>query len=63
MFKTSFDLMKILKDFDKNGIKSIKEFNPVKENFTKVSKIDLLKFCSWDTEVSEYLNNHYYFKK
>ena len=63
IFKTSFDLMKILKDHDKNGIESIKEFNPVKDNFIKVSKIDILKFCSWETEVSEFLKNHYYFKK
>ena len=63
IFKTSFDLMNILKNKDKNGIDYIKEFNPAKNNFVKVSKNDILKFCSWDTEVLEYLKNHYYFKK
>ena len=63
LFQSSFDLMKILKDYDKNGIDFIKELDPFKGTFKKVSKKDILNFVSWDTEVAEYLKNHYYFKK
>ena len=54
--------MKILKEHDKNGIESIKVFDPSKEKFVRVSKKDILNFASWETEVSEYLKTHYYFK-
>jgi hypothetical protein len=55
--------MNILKTYDKTGIDYIKEFNPVKNNFIRVSKADFLRFANWETEASIYFESHYYFKK
>jgi hypothetical protein len=64
IFQEPEELVELLKDFDfTSGIEFIKEFQPYKLNFVKVSKEDLLKFCSWNTDAIEYLKNHYYFKK
>ena len=54
--------MEILKKYDRAGVKSIKVFNPVKNNFKRISKADILNFFSWDTEIYIYLKDHYYFK-
>lgn len=51
-----------LKTCDKNGVKSIKRFNPGKCVFQRVSRKDILMFLSYDTESVLYLENHYYFK-
>lgn len=50
-------------DQEKKGIEYIKEFDPAKCRFVKVSKDSILQLFSWDTESSLYLQNHYYFKK
>lgn len=51
-----------LKNHDKNGVKSIKRFNPAKNVFQRISKRDILCFLSEDTESVLYLENHYFFK-
>lgn len=63
IFQNANDLLFILKNYDKNGIDKIQEFNPTKGKFEKVSKADILSFVSWETETAEYIKNHYYFKK
>lgn len=55
-------LMDVLKEYDKNGIKYIKIFDPVKYTFKSISRNKILQFFSWETETHEYLKNHYYFK-
>ena len=44
------------------GIEFIKTFDPVNSKFVRISKADILRFHSWDTEAHLYLTNHYYFK-
>lgn len=51
-----------LKTCDKNGVKSIKRFDPSKNTFGKISRKSILMFLSHDTESILYLENHYYFK-
>jgi hypothetical protein len=63
IFQDASELLFILKNYDKNGIDKIQEFNPTKGKFEKVSKADLLSCFSWETELQEYLKTHYYFKK
>ena len=55
-------LMDVLKEYDKNGVKYIKLFDPVKYSFKSVSRAKILQLMSWDTETYLYLQNHYYFK-
>lgn len=55
-------LMDVLKEYDKNGIKYIKIFDPAKNTFKQVSKDKLLSLFSWDTESLLYFKSHYYFK-
>jgi len=55
------DCLKQNEDNDK-GIEFIKTFDPVKSKFVRISRADILRFHSWDTEASLYLQNHYYFK-
>jgi len=55
-------LMDVLKEYDKNGVKYIKIFDPVKYTFKSISKAKILQLISWETEIYEYLKNHYYFK-
>jgi len=55
-------LMNVLKEYDKNGVRYIKIFDPVKHTFKSISRAKILQFVSWNTEVHEYLKNHYYFK-
>lgn len=55
-------LMECLKTYDKNGIEYIKEFDPFKGTFKRISKTKLLQAFSWETETHEYLKNHYFFK-
>lgn len=62
IFQEGKDLVRILKQNDK-GIEFIKEFDPAKGVFKRVSKIDILNRFSWETETHEYLKNHSYFKK
>lgn len=63
IFQEAHELQYILENYDKNGIDKIREFDPIKGKFSKVSKADILKFCSWETETAIYLEKHYYFKK
>jgi hypothetical protein len=58
-------LIEAIKSDDKEhkGIEYIKEFDPGKGQFVKVSKESILNHFSWDTESYLYLQNHYYFKK
>ena len=56
-------LMNVLKKYDLNGIKYIKELDRHKHSFKRISKKDILNFASWETEAFIYLQNHYYFKK
>lgn len=51
------------KQSEPRGIEYIKQFDPVKQKFVKVSKTEILSRSSWQTETSEYLKSHYYFKK
>ncbi len=53
--------MKVLKEFDKTGIESIKVFSPFKNRFERISKGQIRTFFSWCTEVDLYLEKHYYF--
>ena len=62
MCYTEKEFMHILKTYDQNGIENIKQFNPIKNTFIRISKKQILAFFSWDTETSEYLKKHYYFK-
>lgn len=55
-------LIAALKEYDKNGVKYIKIFDPVKYTFKSISKGKILQLFSWDTEALIYLKNHYYFK-
>ena len=55
-------LMNVLKEHDKNGIKYIKIFDPVKCAFKSISRAKILQLLSWETEALIYLKNHYYFK-
>jgi hypothetical protein len=50
-------------DEERKGIEYIKEFDPGKCVFKKVSKETILNCFSWDTESILYLQKHYYFKK
>lgn len=63
IFQEAHEMQYILENYDKNGIDKIQEFNPTKGKFIKISKDDLLKRFSWETELQEYLKTHYYFKK
>ena len=55
-------LMEVLKEYDKNGVEYIKEFDPVKCTFKRIAKDKLLSMFTWDTETHLYLEDHYYFK-
>ena len=44
------------------GIEFIKTFDPVKDKFVRISKADILRFHNWDTEASEILTKHSFFK-
>lgn len=44
------------------GIEFIKTFDPIKDKFVRISKADILRFHSYDTESTEILTNHSYFK-
>lgn len=57
------DLGRTIKEHDTGrGIDYIKEFDPVKNKFRRISKEDILQFHSWDTESIEILKSHNYFK-
>jgi hypothetical protein len=62
IFQEPLQLVEILKTFDKNGIKSIQELDHKDMKFKKVSKETILNFASWETEASEFLKTHYFFK-
>jgi hypothetical protein len=55
-------LMDVLKEHDKNGVKYIKIFDPVKGAFKSISRGKILQLLSWETEAHEYLKDHYFFK-
>jgi len=55
-------LMDVLREYDKNGIKYIKIFDPFKYTFKSISKEKMLSLYSWETETYLYLKDHYYFK-
>lgn len=54
-------LMRILKVYDSNGIEYIKEFDSVKMKAVRTSKESIKNWVNWQTEVSSYLKEHYYF--
>jgi len=59
---TQENLAKTIKETDPgHGIEYIKEFNPVKGAFQKVSKKQILSYLSWDTEATEILTKHSFF--
>ena len=60
LFQKGADLVHILKNYDTNGIDSIKVMTE-KNTFKRISKKDFLNFFSWDTETFIYLSSHYYF--
>jgi hypothetical protein len=55
-------IMDVLKQYDKNGIKYIKIFDPVKCTFKAIRKAEILQRLSWEIEAYLYLKDHYYFK-
>jgi|GEM_PF-6406676 len=55
-------LQEVLKNEDKNGIKSIKIFDPTKNKFTVCSRKKILELMSYNTEFIEFSKTHYYFK-
>jgi len=55
-------LMDVLKQYDKNGVKYIKIFDPAKYAFKSISKAKILQLLNWETETVLYLKSHYYFK-
>ena len=65
IFKNGSELMHILKEYDKEskGIDFIKQFDPSKGQFVRISKKDFLNRFNWETEAFLYLQDHYYFKK
>lgn len=63
MFQKPIELKNILETYDNTGIESIKEFDPHKNTFKRVSKETILNFAAWETETILFLENHYYFKK
>lgn len=55
-------LATVLKEHSNDkGIEFIKEFDPQKLTFKRISKAQLLKWSEMDTEAHEYLSKHYYF--
>lgn len=62
IFQSGEELKHLIETHGEKGIEYIKEFNPAKANFTRVSKADLLRCFSWETETSIFLKNHHYFK-
>ena len=58
----SSGLMDVLKEYDKNGVRYIKIFDPVKCTFKSISRVKILQLVSWETETYLYLKDHYYFK-
>lgn len=63
MFICTVDqLATVLKEHSNDkGIEFVKEFDPQKLTFKRISKAQLLKWSEMDTEAHEYLSNHYYF--
>lgn len=56
-------LPKIIKEKSEGKpIEYIKEFDPVKLKFKRISKKQILAFCSWDTEGIQILKKNPYFK-
>ena len=64
MFQTAQELKFILETYDnpQKGIAFFKVFDPLKNKFSTISKREILRFFSWETEFIEYSKNHYYFK-
>ena len=62
IFQEPNELKFILETYDNTGIEKIQEFNRSKNKFLRISKKDILKVCSWETETAEYLKTHYFFK-
>ena len=62
IFQSGEELTAILKTYDATGVETIKEFNPSKATFQRISKKDMLQCFNWETETIEYLTNHYFFK-
>jgi hypothetical protein len=50
-----------LKNNDKHGMEYIKVFDMQKNTFKRVSRTAIKSQFSFDTELSLYLENHYYF--
>lgn len=48
-------LVECLTRYDKNGVKSIKMFDPSKGSFKRAAKNDILQFFTWGTEAYLYL--------
>jgi len=59
---TGSGIMDCLKEHDKHGIDSIKQFDPSDGKFKRVSRDVIRKSLDYDTEVDLYLKNHYWFK-
>jgi len=57
------ELANVIKTHGEKGIEYIKMFDPNDNKFKQVSKSQILRFQSWNTETFEYLKNHSYFKK
>lgn len=59
------DLARCIKEHESGngrGIEYIKTFDPGTNTFKRISKKDILRFHSWDTEATEFFKSHYFFK-
>lgn len=63
MFICTVDqLATVLKEHsNEKGIEFLKEFDPQKLTFKRVSKAQLLQWSNMDTEAYQYLSTHYFF--
>jgi hypothetical protein len=53
----------VLKNYPTDkGIEYIKTFDSGKEKFVRISRADILRFHSWDTDAFIMLQNHSFFK-
>jgi len=66
IYQTANQLVLLLETYTASKIVSIKEFNPITDNFKRVKKAELVRMVNskyfYDTEENfHYLNNHNYF--
>ena len=67
IFQKGKDLKELLKRKqeagDTRGIEFLKSYDYKTDQFKRISKIDFLKWCDYETEAIEYFKTHPYFNK